>query len=559
MNNERIENILQNLGSENVPADVHRIVEETSEQFTKTLTSLRKPILWSDIMKSPITKLATAAVIIIAVMIGINQFGGSIDGASVVWADVVKNVEQIQTYVFRLKTKATGFDSKGAYPEAEMIVYNSSRYGTRMDTYIDDKVMSITYSPAAKNVVITVVPEAKKYMRISLTEEQLNRMQGKDKDPKEFIRLFTSVEYTELGRDVINGVKVEGIEVDSPKIGGGMFESAMGRLWVDVETDWPVRMEIEGVADGGKVRTEMVMDKFEWDVELDPGIFEPNIPADYSLMADMQLPDTDESVMIDGLRFFAELSDGKYPSSMASMTVAKQMQQVWQQKYDRPPTDQERENFLKVNMACAFYAQLDQEGKEPQYYGDTVTADDSDKVLMKWRISDNEYRVIYGDLTTENIADKEKLLDKAIKLSGAKIPADKRGLVMRMLSLNERDLIKGMAVFLDLSGGRYPSKLNAKTTIKQADALGAKWSGIPEDEQKKKAQDIFFASAFYDKLVREKKDVAYYGDKITVEDSGKVLMRWKISDNEYRVIFADLTAENVSAEELAELEKGLAK
>ncbi len=73
------------------------------------------------------------------------------------------------------------------------------------------------------------------------------------------------------------------------------------------------------------------------------------------------------------------------------------------------------------------------------------------------------------------------------------------------------------------------------------------------------AQDIFFASAFYDKLVREKKDVAYYGDKITVEDSGKVLMRWKISDNEYRVIFADLTAENVSAEELAELEKGLAK
>jgi len=34
-------------------------------------------------------------------------------------------------------------------------------------------------------------------------------------------------------------------------------------------------------------------------------------------------------------------------------------------------------------------------------------------------------------------------------------------------------------------------------------------------------------------------------------------MRWSISDNEYRVIFGDLRAENVTAEELAELEKSL--
>jgi len=31
-------------------------------------------------------------------------------------------------------------------------------------------------------------------------------------------------------------------------------------------------------------------------------------------------------------------------------------------------------------------------------------------------------------------------------------------------------------------------------------------------------------------------------------------MRWKISDDQYRVIFGDLTIENVSAEALAELE-----
>ena len=62
------------------------------------------------------------------------------------------------------------------------------------------------------------------------------------------------------------------------------------------------------------------------------------------------------------------------------------------------------------------------------------------------------------------------------------------------------------------------------------------------------------ACMFYGKLVKENKDVAYYGDKVTAQDVDKVLMRWKTSDNEYRVIFGDLSALDVTAEELAELE-----
>ena len=42
---------------------------------------------------------------------------------------------------------------------------------------------------------------------------------------------------------------------------------------------------------------------------------------------------------------------------------------------------------------------------------------------------------------------------------------------------------------------------------------------------------------------------------MTADDIDAVLMRWKISDGEYRVIFGGLTTENITAEELAELEK----
>jgi len=63
------------------------------------------------------------------------------------------------------------------------------------------------------------------------------------------------------------------------------------------------------------------------------------------------------------------------------------------------------------------------------------------------------------------------------------------------------------------------------------------------------------ACLFYGKLVKEDKDVAYYGEKVTTQDIEKVLMRWKISDQKYRVIFGDLSTLDVSYEELVELEK----
>ena len=156
----------------------------------------------------------------------------------------------------------------------------------------------------------------------------------------------------------------------------------------------------------------------------------------------------------------------------------------------------------------------------------------------------------------------KKLLDKALELSGKKLTPEEQSRALRMLNLNEKDVIQGLTVFLELSDGLYPSSLDPKVAIKLADSLlSAKYGSRKQANKEKKKEieekvyDIFFASAFYDKLIREKKDVAYYGDKITVEDSGKVLMRWKISDGRYRVVFGNLTRKSVTPGELAELEK----
>ena len=61
-----------------------------SEGTTKPINTIS---MLGVIMRNRIIKFAAAAVIIIAVLIGMNQFGISIDGASVAWASVVEKLE----------------------------------------------------------------------------------------------------------------------------------------------------------------------------------------------------------------------------------------------------------------------------------------------------------------------------------------------------------------------------------------------------------------------------------------------------------------------------------
>jgi hypothetical protein len=65
----------------------------THEKTTNTNSATTKPSIRRIIMKSPITKIAAAVVIIIAVSIGVNQFGGSV--TSVAWADVTERFESV--------------------------------------------------------------------------------------------------------------------------------------------------------------------------------------------------------------------------------------------------------------------------------------------------------------------------------------------------------------------------------------------------------------------------------------------------------------------------------
>ena len=66
--------------------------------------------------------------------------------------------------------------------------------------------------------------------------------------------------------------------------------------------------------------------------------------------------------------------------------------------------------------------------------------------------------------------------------------------------------------------------------------------------------DVLAGRSKYEYLVRQGKDVTYYGDSVDPGDSSAVLMQWKLPDGKYRVIFGDLREGEVDAEELIKLQ-----
>lgn len=251
--------------------DILKALEQSKKQ-----TAAKQPSIWRTIMKRKITKLATAAVIIIAVMIGINQFGGSFDGASVAWGKLAEKIEQIETVSYRMQSS-----TKTDNATTEALIRQSSQYGMRMDSFQENKLSRQMYTLLEEKIIIVILPEEKKYFRKELTEEQL---QGpKIEDPRKWLKSLLSGKYQKLGRNVIDEVEVEGIEVEKPQFMGGALADCRVQLWVDIENELPVRLVVETIPSGKKWDFKTVFDNFQWDIELDSSVFEPPaIPDDYT-------------------------------------------------------------------------------------------------------------------------------------------------------------------------------------------------------------------------------------------------------------------------------------
>ncbi len=244
------------------------------EQSQETEPAVNRPTIRRMIMKNSMVKLGIAAVIVAVLGIGIVEFLGTGGTSGVVWADVAKNVEASPGVIFR--SGGTGLRNPiDDWPNGYRITWRSAAV-TRTDYYRGGQMYRTIYTNADTKTVIALFHDAKKYNKEAMSDEQVQRARadkGRWTDPQGLLNLCLSLEHHALGQKTIDGVLCEGIEATGP-------DGSTGRLWVGVETGYPVLAKIEGI-DDGKVRHTGTMDQFRWNVDLLAEGIEPEIPAGY--------------------------------------------------------------------------------------------------------------------------------------------------------------------------------------------------------------------------------------------------------------------------------------
>ena len=284
---ENVEKLIRNAEMHSDPEMNQAVLKDLMHQFDKTQEQkpvVMQPSIGRTIMKSPITKLAAAAVVVVAVLIGMSEMGGS--GTSVAWGEVVRNVEASPGFIFQMK-QIYYRETTGTI-EIYNKVYGSAEYGVRMDGHLDPESPVQVYASRKEGAMILIDHSAKTYSRKPLAGDELAELEKMD--PKEGVSKMLSVGYIKLGRKTINGIEAEGVEITNPA-GANIssetpieIDSHVAQLWVAVETGLPVLLESKTSINNGMQKSHTIQDEFQWNVELDASEFEPDIPEDYTLM-----------------------------------------------------------------------------------------------------------------------------------------------------------------------------------------------------------------------------------------------------------------------------------
>ena len=257
------------------------------EKAKNTRPALAEPALRRTIMKSPIAKLAAAAVIIAVVVLGLFELITTENKSGVVWADVAQKVQASRGLIVRCK------ESIPSNEDDYSITYTSPRY-CRKDFYKNGQVTRTCYTDftGSDTYTLTDVHHIQKFYVTTTYKKSKYQLflewHADWTNPGFLVQTILSGEHNKLGQKIIEGVLCEGIATTDPACLGPLPGPVNNlkvkfRLWVSVETGYPVLFEskMSGEYKGEVGESESVMDQFQWDVELDPSILEPNIPPDY--------------------------------------------------------------------------------------------------------------------------------------------------------------------------------------------------------------------------------------------------------------------------------------
>jgi hypothetical protein len=403
-------------------AQILQTFNATRQKDSQTKTSTQT--FWRTIMKSPITKLAAAAVIVIAAGLLLYEFTGFIDVSSKAFAQVIEQVHKATS----VKYKCTIQDeNKTPWTYEVMINENGVTRNSGGDYTVIDRTKGITLT------LYPVSKSARLYKSVAMPEKQ-----------RLFNRLDWLTTLREKATEYIGQERIETMQTDLYKF-KEPFRTIL--VWVNPRTNLPVRVIVEhfpnpnpdiiiprvavsandfGVssdviyaATGGS--SDVVVQKhfksvysdFEWNIDIDPTLFSTEPPADYTVVDKLTFNEADESAtdIIAALQFWTETSDDSLPVNINELVDPNKIKVMLLKKFHKgqDPNEEFRRAYEFANdviLKAVCFAQDKKAQKNWYNSSEPVSFGETDKPLYWWKEENsNKYRVIYGDLSIRDVND----------------------------------------------------------------------------------------------------------------------------------------------------------
>jgi hypothetical protein len=358
---------------------VHSGIDQALAESQQTIKVHTEPNRRSILMRSPIMKLAAAAVVAIVAIVLIPPMLG---GKPAI-AEVIRPL---------LYARTVAFD----------YIVGDEAAGPVIHDVVADNVIRRTFSNMPVILVIdldnqkmlTLDPVNKGATYVDIGGQLVQGTQSVISLVRDVVRDVADhpEQVQDLGERQIGGHSTVGFQIKDPH--------SMLQIWADKKTATPVRIEMSGD------QSTMIFKNIEFDVPVEPSLVSMDVPAGYTVAkSDMKMGDFTEEDFIEGLRVWAQvLNDGVFPDQISAAAVMQLMPELGQ-KLDAMGAS--KEEGMKMGMAVGkipgFLMILDHQG-EWHYAGKGVTLGDADAAVFWYRRGDAKtYRVIYGDLHVEDV------------------------------------------------------------------------------------------------------------------------------------------------------------
>jgi hypothetical protein len=362
--------------STNLDKRVHNEISGALAKSKQKETAASQSNIRKIIMKSPFVKIAAAAIIIIAAVIFLNPFGGS-----VTWARVVEPILNARTIICDM---IIGDDENNPYMHLIIV-------GSRLRRTMSNQPDMTHVIDTDSSKVLVLFEQGKTASYVDIEGPVGERYHNYVKFLREVITNHKD-NYHELGEQVIDGQKTIVFEASGPN------ESV--KIWADPKTAIPVRIEMTS----GQMSA--ILKNLEFDVPVDESLISMEIPAGYTYKeSEVDFSNINEQDFIEGLRVWAEvIYDGIFPENIGSENAMKALP-VLREKLDEANLSDEQAtemgmSFLKGTL---FHQTLEFQGNW-QYKGSGVKLGDASKVVFWYQPQGSStYRVIYGDLSVKDV------------------------------------------------------------------------------------------------------------------------------------------------------------